>query len=112
MVAGQYELPKNEWSYVNAVFDGNQGEIKLYLNGSEIASAAVPRGSRLAEAADTDLLIGKNNHSSLLAEVFSLHMFSGIIDELKIYNRALSAEEVVLLIGMCWIPFMKVSYHN
>ncbi|RGL30702.1 glycoside hydrolase [Paenibacillus polymyxa] len=89
-----HELPKNEWSYVNAVFDGNQGEIKLYLNGSEIASAAVPRGSCLAEAADTDLLIGKNNHSSLLAEVFSLHMFSGIIDELKIYNRALSAEEV------------------
>lgn len=89
-----HELPKNEWSYVNAVFDGNQGEIKLYLNGSEIASAAVPRGSHLAEAADTDLLIGKNNHSSLLAEVFSLHMFSGIIDELKIYNRALSAEEV------------------
>ncbi|WP_342418333.1 GH32 C-terminal domain-containing protein [Paenibacillus sp. FSL H8-0168] len=89
-----HELPKNEWSYVNAVFDGNQGEIKLYLNGSEIASAAVPRGSRLAEAADTDLLIGKNNHSSLLAEVFSLHMFSGIVDELKIYNRALSAEEV------------------
>ncbi|KYG97100.1 GH32 C-terminal domain-containing protein [Paenibacillus jamilae] len=89
-----HELPKNEWSYVNAVFDGNQGEIKLYLNGSEIASAALPRGSRLAEATDLDLLIGKNNHSSLLAEVFSLHMFSGIIDELKIYNRALSAEEV------------------
>ncbi|PNQ80682.1 GH32 C-terminal domain-containing protein [Paenibacillus sp. F4] len=89
-----HELPKNEWSYVNAVFDGNQGEIKLYLNGSEIASAALPRGSRLAEATDSELLIGKNNHSSLLAEVFSLHMFSGIIDELKIYNRALSAEEV------------------
>ncbi|WP_348622660.1 GH32 C-terminal domain-containing protein [Paenibacillus peoriae] len=89
-----HELPKNEWSYVNAVFDGNQGEIKLYLNGSEIASAALPRGSRLAEATDLDLLIGKNNHSGLLAEVFSLHMFSGIIDELKIYNRALSAEEV------------------
>ncbi|WP_342426164.1 GH32 C-terminal domain-containing protein [Paenibacillus sp. FSL L8-0158] len=89
-----HELPKNEWSYVNAVFDGNEGEIKLYLNGSEIASAVLPRDSRLAEAADTDLLIGKNNHSSLLAEVFSLHMFSGIIDELKIYNQALSGEEV------------------
>ncbi|GJM68982.1 hypothetical protein HMSSN036_11980 [Paenibacillus macerans] len=88
------ELPKNEWSYVSAVFDGNQGEMKLYLNGSEIVSAAVPRGSRLAEAVDMDLLIGKNNHSSRLARAFSLHMFSGIIDELKIYNRALSAEEV------------------
>ncbi|WP_054940070.1 GH32 C-terminal domain-containing protein [Paenibacillus ihuae] len=89
-----YELPKNEWSYVNAVFDGNGGELKLYLNGSEIASTDLPRGSIIAEAAGTELLIGKNNHSSLLAGVFSLQMFSGILDELKIYNRALSAEEV------------------
>lgn len=90
-----FELPKNEWSYVNAVFDGVRGEMKLYLNGSEIASADLPRGSRLADASDTELLIGKNNHSSLLADMFSLHMFSGILDELKIYNRALSPEEVV-----------------
>ncbi|WP_339257037.1 GH32 C-terminal domain-containing protein [Paenibacillus sp. FSL P2-0136] len=88
-----YELPKNEWSYVNAVFDGEAGEIKLLLNGTEITSAAVPRGSRIAEAMDTDLFIGRNNHGSRLAEVFSLHMFSGIMDEMKIYNRALSNEE-------------------
>ncbi len=89
-----YELPKNEWSYLNAVFNGDDGEIKLFLNGNEIASAAVARGSRMAAAVDTDLLIGKNNHSSKLSEVFSLHMFGGIMDELKIYNRALSNEEV------------------
>ncbi|WP_245742409.1 LamG domain-containing protein [Fontibacillus panacisegetis] len=65
---------------MSAVFDGNLGEMK--------------RGSRVVEAVGTNLLIGKNNHSSLLAEVFSLHMFSGIIDELKINNRALSAKEV------------------
>ncbi|WP_379161437.1 GH32 C-terminal domain-containing protein [Paenibacillus sp. sgz5001063] len=88
------ELPKNQWSYINAVFDGNQGVIKLYLNGCEMASRPVPRGSRIIEAAGTDLLIGRNNHSSQLAEVFSLQMFSGIIDELKIYNRSLSEEEV------------------
>lgn len=89
-----YELPKNEWSYLNAVFNGDDGEIKLFLNGSEIASAAVPCGSRMVAAVDTDLLIGRNNYSSKLAEVFSLHMFGGIMDELKIYNRALSNEEV------------------
>ncbi|CAH1208039.1 hypothetical protein PAECIP111892_03038 [Paenibacillus auburnensis] len=89
-----YELPKNEWSYLNAVFNGDDGEIKLFLNGSEIASDTVARGSRMAAAVDTDLLIGKNNHSSKLVEAFSLHMFGGIMDELKIYNRALSNEEV------------------
>lgn len=89
-----YELPKNEWSYLNAVFNGNDGAMKLFLNGSEIASAAVPRGCRMAAAVDKDLLIGRNNHSSKLVEAFSLHMFGGIMDELKIYNRALSSEEV------------------
>jgi sucrose-6-phosphate hydrolase SacC (GH32 family) len=89
-----HELPKNEWSYVNAVFDGNQGEMKLFLNGRKIASTGLPRGSRLTEATGTDLLIGKNNHSSQLAKVFSLHMFSGIMEELKIYPRALSEDEV------------------
>lgn len=88
-----YELPKNEWSYLNAVFNGDDGEMKLFLNGGEIASSAVPRGSRIA-AADTDLLIGRNNHSSKLIEMFNLHMFGGIMDELKIYNRALSNEEI------------------
>lgn len=88
------ELPKNEWSYVNAVFDGAKGEIKLYLNGVEIASSSLPQGSRIAVAMDTDLLIGKNNHSSLLVGAFSLHMFSGMLDELKVYRRALSKEEV------------------
>ena len=38
--------------------------MKLYLNGGKIASAELPRHSRLAEAVDTELLIGKNNHST------------------------------------------------
>ncbi|GIP48383.1 hypothetical protein J53TS2_19740 [Paenibacillus sp. J53TS2] len=88
------ELPKHEWSYVNAVFNGEQGVIKLYLNGREIASSEVPVGSRMVEAVGTDLLIGKNNHSSRWAGVFHLQMFSGILDELKIYQRALSGEEI------------------
>ncbi|WP_036644676.1 GH32 C-terminal domain-containing protein [Paenibacillus sp. oral taxon 786] len=88
------ELPKHEWSYVNAVFDGDRGEIKLYLNGRAIASSEVPVGSRMVEAVGTDLLIGKNNHSSRWAGVFHLQMFSGILDELKIYRRALSGEEI------------------
>lgn len=89
-----YELSKNTWSCIHAVFDGDQGELKLYLNGSEIACTKVPVGSRLIQAEDTELLIGKNNHSSVLADVFHLQMFSGILDELKIYNQALTTEQI------------------
>lgn len=89
-----YELPKFAWSCICAVFDGAQGAMKLYLNGHEVASASLPQGSRLTQAAGTQLLIGKNNHSTRVARVFDLHMFSGMIDELKLYHRALSAAEV------------------
>lgn len=89
-----YELPKNTWSCIHAVFDSDRGELKLYLNGSEIACADVPVGARLVQADDTDLLIGRNNHSSVLADVFHLQMFSGILDELKIYNQALNTEQI------------------
>lgn len=89
-----YELPKNTWSCIHAVFDSDRGELKLYLNGSEIACTDVPMGARLVQADDTDLLIGRNNHSSVLADVFHLQMFSGILDELKIYNQALNTEQI------------------
>lgn len=89
-----YELPKNTWSCIHAVFDSDRGELKLYLNGSEIACTDVPVGARLVQADDTDLLIGRNNHSSVLADVFHLQMFSGILDELKIYNQALNTEQI------------------
>jgi hypothetical protein len=40
-------------------------------------------------ADDVDLLLGKHNHSAAV--------LSGIIDEVKIYNRALSGMELVIL---------------
>ncbi len=89
-----YELPKNTWSCIHAVFDSDHGELKLYLNGSEIACTDVPVGARLVQADNTDLLIGRNNHSSVLADVFHLQMFSGILNELKIYNQALNTEQI------------------
>ncbi|GGF99176.1 hypothetical protein GCM10010912_49930 [Paenibacillus albidus] len=89
-----YELRKNEWSCISAVFDSEQGMMKLYLNGDEIASLALPAGAKIAPSLDRKLLIGRNNESLRLAGAFQLHMFAGLIDELKLYGRALQAEEV------------------
>jgi len=89
------ELPKQTWSYIHAVFDGEQGEATLYLNGRPIASRILPKGSQLALANDTELLIGKNNECGDIEGVFSLHMFNGLLDELKVHAYAWSAEEVL-----------------
>ncbi len=88
-----YPLRKNQWSHIAAVFNGSEGTVKLYLNGREAGSKDISPGSRL-EAGPGDLLIGRNNCPAKLAEIFTLSMFSGLIDEVKLYGDALSAEEI------------------
>ncbi|MFW6270034.1 MAG: GH32 C-terminal domain-containing protein [Bacillota bacterium] len=84
-------LEKGKWSYIVGVFDGQKGELKLYLNGELIAEKEVASNS--ISPATEDLLIGKHNQA-IKTGPFSVNMFSGIIDELKIYNEALSASKI------------------
>ncbi len=85
-------LPLNEWSYVAATYDSAAGKTVLYLNGKQVASANFPAGETIAPSA-TDLLIGKNNQGMWLYG-YTLNMFSGLIDEVKIRSKSLSAAEV------------------
>ncbi|NOU76708.1 glycoside hydrolase [Paenibacillus sp. LMG 31458] len=89
----EHPLSTNEWSYVAATYDKEACEMKLYLNGIEVASKQTPAPALITPSSQ-DLLIGKNNQAAVLADDFSLHMFNGLIDEVKIYNRALSSEEI------------------
>ncbi|WP_419872623.1 GH32 C-terminal domain-containing protein [Candidatus Pristimantibacillus sp. PTI5] len=84
-------LPKNEWSHIAATVDGTAGTMKLYLNGKQVASSAIPANTTISHSSN-NLLIGKNNQSTPLA-VFPLNMFNGLIDEVKLYNGAFTAAE-------------------
>jgi sucrose-6-phosphate hydrolase SacC (GH32 family) len=86
-------LPKNEWTYVVATFDSSEGIIAIYVNGKLASKQQVEKDSRFLPA-DVDLLIGKNNHSKMIERTFSLGMFSGLMDEVCIYERALTSEEI------------------
>jgi glucose/arabinose dehydrogenase len=74
-------LPANTWSHLAATYDG--AVLRLYVNGSEVGTRAVS-GSVAASAGA--LRIGGN---SLAAE-----WFGGVIDEVRIYNRALVPTEI------------------
>ena len=80
--AGQpQDLPRFAWSHVAAAYDG--ATMSLYVNGALVASTpfAVPIDP------STDVLrIGGN---SIWDEYFS-----GLIDEVRVYNRSLSASEI------------------
>jgi glucose/arabinose dehydrogenase len=79
--SGTAQLPLNTWTHLAATFGG--GMLKQYVNGAQVSSVAVA-GSVVAS---TGLLkIGGN---AIWGE-----WFNGLIDEVRVYNRALSASEI------------------
>lgn len=92
--ADGHSLPLNQWSYIVATFDRRNVVMKLYLNGEEVAAKSIV-GDAAITPCNMDLMIAKNNKGFILGDTpYVLNMFSGMIDELKIYNKALSPEEV------------------
>jgi PKD repeat protein len=80
-VVGPERLPANTWTHLVATYDGAYQ--RLYVNGVEVAKSAL---NTLIQPSDGVLRIGGN---SVWGEYFH-----GYIDEVRIYNRALTASEV------------------
>jgi hypothetical protein len=78
-------LPIGVWSHLAATFDG--AAIRLYVNG--VLRSTTPASGTIA-ASTAPLRIGGNNVFSTPGTEF----FAGLIDDVRIYNRALSAAEI------------------
>jgi hypothetical protein len=78
---GTSAVPLNTWTHLAATYDG--ANLRLYVNGVQVGSLA-QTGSMLVSA--RTLRIGGN---SVWGEYFN-----GLIDDVRIYNRALSATEI------------------
>jgi hypothetical protein len=77
---GSSVLPLNTWTFLTGTYDG--ANMRLYVNGTLVATKA-KTGNIVTT---TDLLhIGGD---------WSGEMFTGMIDNVRIYNRALSASEI------------------
>ncbi len=79
---------ENVWYHIFAVRDYNSNQVILYLNGTEVARTTFTGDpiNRQMFAAVAAFFDGKPS-------VF----FNGIIDEVRIYNRAITPEEVKLI---------------
>lgn len=71
----------NQWTYLAGTYDG--ATLRLYANGSLVSSQAQAGGIQVTNGA---LRIGGNNYWG--------EFFRGRIDEIRIYNRALSASDI------------------
>jgi len=74
-------LPTNTWSHVAVTWNG--ATLRLYVNGVQVASRAV---AGTLPTTSNPLRIGGNANWG--------EYFAGAIDEVRVYNRALSAAEV------------------
>ncbi|QSQ19081.1 DUF4038 domain-containing protein [Pyxidicoccus parkwayensis] len=81
-VLGGSGLPLNTWTHLAATYDG--ATFSLYVNGTLVSSVA---DSATIDVSANELRIGGNR-------VWGEY-FPGLIDEVRIYNRALTAAEII-----------------
>ncbi len=74
--------------HVAGTYDGTT--MRLYIDGTEVASAAASFG--IADAA-VDLVLGNSQANPSRA-------FDGVVDEVRIWNRARTGDEIRLLLGV------------
>jgi hypothetical protein len=80
-VSGTSRLPLSTWTHLAGTYDGST--LRLYVNGNQVAAQTVSAAIRTSTA---PLRIGGNS-------IFG-QFFRGRIDEVRIYNRALTPSEV------------------
>jgi hypothetical protein len=87
------EIPFMQWSFIAATFDPEKG-LALYINGKE--AGRLPVAGHLAEEGGA-FQIGRNLDplpAAASRNIPASYSFDGIIDELKIYSRALENSEI------------------
>ncbi len=84
----------NQWVHVSFVKDNNDATTKVYVDGSQTNSAAWAGGAtQLTVSNDANLGVATSpcvNGSSVLR-------YNGIIDDIRVYDRSLSADEAAAI---------------
>jgi len=97
--AGQDDMPSRvdaplgEWVHIAAVYDNAGNTKRIYINGGEDTVVTTNAATTIA-AASHNVYIGAR---AVAANTGQEGFFGGILDEVRIYTRALSAGEVMYL---------------
>ena len=100
----EFDLPENEWSHLVATFDRSTAVATVYVNGVEAGSVTTNYIDDNSKYKLHDELptIGANVDTS-----DPLH---GFLDDVRIYNVALSAADVQELYGLFTAPIMHFEF--
>lgn len=95
-----HPIEKYEWNHIAATFDGAAGEIKLYLNGELVNTKKTIKNAEIKGTSRRNLYIAYNNDPDSCATA-SYNMVSGLLDDIKLYKRALTADEISEYYNSC-----------
>ena len=82
-----YVAPENQWTHIAIVYDGDTDTVITYANGAEVHSLSV--------VGSIGSLLGYPQHDFRIGgRISTPHDFIGRIDDVKIFGRALQADEI------------------
>jgi hypothetical protein len=111
--SGQYDADSsnnfwahNQWYAVASVMDRNSGFLKLYSNGQLITNTTIPQADTVSNSNALRLGWGYESSSDYVR-------FHGLIDNLRLYNRALSATDISRLYAHeSYVPNNNTAPHS
>ena len=90
-----YPIPKSQWNHVVVNWSGQKHKFQFYVNGKEVASRYESNANKPDRIYNKNsvLMVGGTQYGKNKTD----YMFNGRIDELRIYSRELTYEEVLSL---------------
>jgi hypothetical protein len=88
-VVAPASIVTGQWYHAACTYDG--ATVRVYVNGVQVASAA--KTGAIADAVGIDWAIG----AGIAANSVPLGFMNGLVDEVRLYNRALTPADVALL---------------
>ncbi|MCP4710955.1 MAG: LamG domain-containing protein [Planctomycetes bacterium] len=96
--SGDWDIPLGQWIHVAGTYDSADG-LAIYANGQKAQTTQVRGAPQFAN--DADLKIGANYDTVKPSNIHREHgtkawwfSLDGIVDEIKIYNRSLTDQEI------------------
>lgn len=79
---------RDQWLNITGTYDSISGYLRIYFNGKISDSTFV--GNKKSNSSTYDLTIGRGKNDGYLSQTY----LNGYLDDIRLYNRALSSKEV------------------
>jgi hypothetical protein len=86
--------PLGEWVHFTCVYDNAANTKTIYMNGVQDRQVTTDAGARIAPTTVHTFIGGRDSGSNALD---TATLFTGMLDEIRVYHRALTAGEAEFL---------------